>query len=76
MICVIVYYTYSTLYLNDFSFKYEENTLFSDDFVQNTITNASNLENTATNTIVVYICGAVKETKVITLNEIAEFVMQ
>lgn len=69
MVGVTIYYIYTTLYLNDFSFSYEENSLVSNDFIEDTANNISNIESLDTNTIVVYICGAVKESKVITLNE-------
>lgn len=69
MVGVIIYYIYSTLYSNNFSFSYEENALISNNFIESTTTDISNTENLDTNTIVVYICGAVKESKVITLKE-------
>ena len=69
MVGVFIYYIYSTLYSNNFSFSYEENALISNNFIESTTTDISNTENLDTNTIVVYICGAVKESKVITLKE-------
>lgn len=69
MIGVIIYYIYATLYTNDFSFSYEENNLIIQDLPENTENNISNLESANTSVIVVYICGAVKESKVITLKE-------
>lgn len=69
MLLVIIYYIYSTLYKSNFSFSYEENNLIINDFIENSDNNVSNLENLETNVIVIYICGAVKENKVITLKE-------
>ena len=66
MLGIIIYYIYFTLYSNDFN--YEENNIIIDDLIENN-NNISNFQNPDTNTIVVYICGAVKESKVITLNE-------
>lgn len=68
MTCIIFYYIYTTLYLNNFSITYEENIFTSSNFIEN-IDNSSNIKEINNNTIVVYICGAVKENKVITLNE-------
>ena len=69
MVGVIIYYIYSTLYANDFSFSYEDNNLIINDLIEENDINISNLENSDTGTIVVYICGAVNENKVITLKE-------
>ena len=69
MVVVIFYYIYTTLYSNNFSFEYEENNLIYNEFTQNYSDNVSNINTTEINTIVVYICGAVKESKVITLTE-------
>ena len=69
MVCIILYYIYTTLYSNDLSFSYENNNLIINDLIENNDNNISNLENAEINTIVVYICGAVKENKVITLEE-------
>ena len=65
MLCIIIYYIYSSLYSTDFN--NEENNFIITDLISNN--NISNLENIYENTIVVYICGAVKENKVITLKE-------
>lgn len=65
MLGVNIYYIYFSLYSNDFNF--EENNSVINDLIENN--NISNIENTDTNTIVVYICGEVKESKVITLEE-------
>lgn len=68
MILVIIYYIYSTLYSNNFSYFYDNNNL-----IQNSNSEISNSECNNTikneNTIIVYVCGAVKENKVITLKE-------
>lgn len=66
MLCIIFYYIYSSLYINDYSFN--ENALLVNNYDE---TNAPSIENINNNidTIVVYICGAVKESKVITLPE-------
>lgn len=70
MISVIIYYIYSTLYKDDFTFSYDDTNLISDDLIENTKdTNISNLENLEDNSIIVYVCGAVKESKVVTLKE-------
>lgn len=64
MISIIIYYIYSTLYTNDFS-SYNTQTLIQES------TNISNTEqeNLEANYIIVYICGEVKESKVLTLKE-------
>lgn len=67
MISVIAYYIYSTLYVNDFPLSYNDN-LISSNLIENT-NNISNLEQLENNSIVVYICGAVKESQVVTLKE-------
>jgi len=64
MLCVIIYYIYSTLYINDFSFSYKDN-----DLIESNANNIYNLETSNSSLIVIYICGAVKESKVITLEE-------
>jgi len=70
MITVIIYYIYSTLYKNDFTFSYDDTNLISDDLIENINNdNISNAENLETVSIVVYVCGAVKESKVVTLEE-------
>lgn len=68
MIIFIIYYIYSTLYKDEFSFN-------SDNFIDNDLVE-TNIEdkniyskNSTDNSIIVYICGAVKESKVITLPE-------
>ena len=69
MIVTILYYIYSNLYSDDFLLNNENNNLIANDFIENTNNNISSSEKTEINTIVVYICGAVKESKVITLKE-------
>ena len=69
MISVIIYYTYISLYSNNSLSIFEENTLISNEFVENNSNYISNNEIIETNVIVVYICGAVKESRVITLKE-------
>ena len=67
MIITIVYYFYSTLYSNDFS--YIDDTLSSNtiNLIEDNIDFSE--DDDQINTIVVYICGAVKENKVISLKE-------
>lgn len=68
MIIFIIYYIYSTLYKDEFSFN-------NDNFIDNNLVETNiedkNIysENFTNNSIIVYICGAVKESKVITLPE-------
>lgn len=70
MITVIIYYIYSTLYKDDFTFSYDDTNFISDDLIENTEdSNISNSENLEDNSIIVYVCGAVKESKVVTLKE-------
>ena len=70
MIAVIIYYIYSTLYKNDFSFTYETTNLLTDDLIENTEDiNISNSDSLEDNSIIIYICGAVKENKVVKLKE-------
>lgn len=66
MLCIIFYYIYSNLYINDYSFN--ENSLLVDTTDENKAPSIENINNNI-DTIVVYICGAVKESKVITLSE-------
>ena len=70
MICFIVYYLYTSFY------KEENDTLYDtssniEDLVENPSTNQniSSTESLKENSIVVYICGAVNESKVISLTE-------
>ena len=68
MIIFIIYYIYSTLYKDEFSFN---NSNFIDNDLVETNIEDKNIysENSTDNSIIVYICGAVKESKVITLPE-------
>ena len=68
MIIIIIYYFYSTIYSNQY-FLNNNIDLLSDEFVEkqdeyNSINSAEK-----TNSIVVYVCGAVKESNVISLEE-------
>ena len=69
MVGIIIYYIYSTLYSNNFNYSIIENNLITNDLIQESDNSISNLNNLETNSIVVYVCGAVKESKVITLKE-------
>lgn len=66
MIAVIIYYIYSTVYKEDFILSYN-NDAFIDNTEVNTIEMTTSESNT--NTIIVYVCGAVKENKVVKLPE-------
>ena len=74
MVIVIIYYIYSNLYKNEFNFSYDNNILNENDLIEisNDIPN-SNINtldtNEISNLIIVYVCGAVKENKVVTLKE-------
>ena len=66
MIGVIIY---SSLYSNNFTY-YSDDTLISNDFISNNFNSDTlNSNINANNNIIVYICGAVKENKVVTLKE-------
>lgn len=69
MVIVIIYYIYSTLYKNDFTFSYVDNNLIESDLLENNQNNISIQDEAETNSIIVYVCGAVKENKVVTLEE-------
>lgn len=71
MILFIVYYIYSTLYKNEFTISSDnENSSLSDaELVENNISHKYELDESDENKIIVYICGAVKESKVISLKE-------
>lgn len=70
MIAVIIYYIYSTLYKEDFTFSYGSYNLIENDLIENTENlTVSNLENLDNTSIIVYVCGAVNESKVVTLKE-------
>ena len=62
MIAVIIYYIYLSLCQEDFTFSYNNNNLIENNLVENT-------ENLDEPLIIVYVCGAVKESKVVTLKE-------
>lgn len=68
MVIFIIYYIYSTLYKDEFSFN--TSNFIDNDLVKTNIENKDIYsENSTNNSIIVYICGAVKESKVITLPE-------
>lgn len=68
MIIFIIYYIYSTLYKDEFSFN--ASNFIDNDLVETNIEDKNIFsENSTDNSIIVYICGAVKESKVITLLE-------
>ena len=67
MVAVIIYYIYSSLYKEDFTFSYDSDNLIENDLIENTENvTISNLDDTL---IIVYVCGAVKESKVVTLKQ-------
>ena len=73
MSIVIIYYFYSSLYTDNFAISYED-LISKNNFIidsSNTEIYSNNLTNVVSqsNSIVVYICGAVKNTKVVTLKE-------
>ena len=69
MITVIIYYIYCTLYSNDFTSSYDNSNFETNELIQisNNEINSDNLN--ILNNIIVYICGAVKSSKVVTLKE-------
>ena len=68
MIIFIIYYIYSTLYKDEFSFN--TSNFIDNDLVETNIEDKNIYsKNSTDNSIIVYICGAVKESKVITLPE-------
>lgn len=70
MIAIIIYYIYSTLYQENFSFSYNIDNSIENNLVENTENvNFSNSENLDDTSIIVYVCGSVKENKVVTLKE-------
>ena len=73
MIVIIIYYIYSTLYSNDYCFSSINSNLNTTDLIEPSNNNETNFdinnENPNINNIVIYICGAVKENKVVTLKE-------
>ena len=69
MIIIIIYYIYSSLYKNNFVFSYYDNNLIENNLLENNQNNISNKETLESNFIVVYVCGAVKENKVVKLKE-------
>ena len=73
MIIVIICYIYSTLYSNDFNFSYEDSILATNDLIESSNdeikSNKFNITTSSSNNIIVYICGAVKNSKVVTLKE-------
>lgn len=69
MIIVIIYYIYFTLYKNNFNFSYSNNNLVDTNLLKNNQNIIYGSDTTMSNFIIVYICGAVKENKVVTLKE-------
>ncbi len=69
MVSVIIYYIYTVLYSNNFTYSYNDNNLINNDFIENADININETNSTESSNIVVYVCGAVKENKVITLPE-------
>lgn len=73
MISVIIYFIYSTIYLNDFLYFNTETDFNTNELIDNSSKDISsnnlNLDKSETNLIIVYVCGAVKENKVVTLEE-------
>lgn len=71
MIVVIIYYIYSVVYSSDYYFSDNNNSNTYDliESSNNTNSNIYDNEDIDLNNIVIYICGAVKENKVITLKE-------
>lgn len=69
MVGIIVYYIYTTLYSNHFSYFYENSNLDTINLIEDNTNEIYNIEIQNINTIVVYVCGAVKESKVISLSK-------
>lgn len=69
MLGVIFYYIYTTLYTNEIYFSEDDNILTVNNLIDKSEIQINNISNTELNNIVIYICGAVKESKVITLKE-------
>ena len=70
MVAVIIYYLYSALYNNNLTLSYDDNILINSDLIENTADiEISNSEELKTNSIIIYVCGAVKESKVVTLKK-------
>ena len=69
MILLIIYSIYYNIYSNNFSYSYENTNLDSKDLLEATTNNISESEDSNVNSIIVYVCGAVKTNKVISLKE-------
>lgn len=69
MILFIIYYLYYNLYFNDLNIFEETHLITNDVIINNNISNISNITEQTDDLIVVYICGAVQESKVVTLKE-------
>ena len=68
MVIFIIYYIYSTLYKDELS--YNSDNFIDNDLVETNIEDKNIYsENSTNSSIIIYICGAVKESKVITLPE-------
>lgn len=68
MVIFIIYYIYSTLYKDEFSLNNDN--FINNDLVETDLADKNiSSENSIYNSIIVYICGSVKESKVITLPE-------
>ena len=69
MILFIIYYLYYNLYFNDLNIFEEKPLITNDVIINNNISNIPNITEQTEDLIVVYICGAVQESKVVTLKE-------
>ena len=69
MIIIIIYYIYSMLYKDNFTVLHYDNTLIETNLLETNQNILSNKEYFETNFIIVYVCGAVKENKVVKLKE-------
>jgi len=73
MISIIIYYLYISLYKDNSAYFFEDNELLSNNTTfsnsEETFYENSNFKINEENNIIVYVCGAVKESKVISIKE-------
>ena len=69
MVIFIIYYLYSSLYQNTMIFSYPDNNLINNNLIQNNENSIFPSEELLENSIIIYICGAVQENKVVKLKE-------
>ena len=69
MLLIIIYYIYSVIYNTDHILSFTDDSLIDSTFIENNSNIISNTEDLESGYIIVYVCGAVKENKIVKLKE-------